>query len=193
MAPPGATGRQDPLALLDLLGLDRKFVFEPTALSADSAVERGLAAVGGYAFSSVDYPGACVSFLADTNGTTAVGYYLIDPNSPYKSTAFTFKGGVYRAMTVPNSTESTGTGINTAGTIVGTYDDTAGKRRGSATPAARSPTSGSRMPPTHRPSASTTPEKLSVPTRMPTTPTMDSSTAEGLTRQLTSHAPRAPC
>src|SRR6188472_4423254 len=79
---------------LDLLTRRLRVAVEPTPLAAATAVERGPAAVRTYAFATVDYPGAAWSFLADTNGTMAVGYFFMDPHSSSVATAFTFKGGV---------------------------------------------------------------------------------------------------
>src|SRR6186713_1579589 len=122
---------QNPVALLDLFNLRPGPASEPTALAAVSAVERGLAGVKAYGFASVDYPAAAWSFVGDTNKTTTVGYFIMDPTaSPLRQTAFTFTGGVYRIITVPNATSSFAAGINTAGTIVGQYTDAAGKSHG---------------------------------------------------------------
>src|SRR5919106_1186441 len=86
-----------------------------------------------YAFASVDYPGAALSFVFDSDGTTAVGAFVFDPGSTTSpTTAFTFAGGVYQVLAVPSSTESIATGINGAGLIVGLYRDLAGLRRGFA-------------------------------------------------------------
>jgi hypothetical protein len=104
-----------------------------TAVAADDAVARGLATAKVYAFASADYPGAAVSLLFDSNGTTAVGGFIFDPGSGTSPvTAFTFTGGVYQILTVPGSHVSIATGINGAGLIVGVYEDLAGVLRGFA-------------------------------------------------------------
>lgn len=57
------------------------------------------------------------------------GSGTVNPGSgPTPPTAFTFTGGVYQILTVPNSTESIATGINAAGLIVGVSLDLSGVR-----------------------------------------------------------------
>jgi len=129
-AEPYRPGRAVLQGLLDLrpsLGLERAVV------SGEDAVARGLAIAKVYAFASVDYPGAAQSSVLDSDGTTAVGAFVFDPDSaPSALTAFTFAGGVYQILTVPSSTLSVATGINGAGLIVGLYVDLAGVLRGFA-------------------------------------------------------------
>lgn len=130
MATTATSQPQNRLLPLDLLTRRRSVRVQPAAFPVPSAVKRGLAALGTYAFATVDFPGAAWSFLADTNGTTAVGYFFMDPHSSSVATAFTFKGGVYRVLSVPTATMSFALSINTAGAIVGTYYDATGKSRG---------------------------------------------------------------
>ena len=118
---------------LDLLTRRLRVAVEPTPLAAATAVERGPAAVRTYAFATVDYPGAAWSFLADTNGTTAVGYFFMDPHSSSVATAFTFKGGVLLTRvrnedTAPGTftghvTGGTGAFNGATGTVSGTAVD----------------------------------------------------------------------
>jgi uncharacterized membrane protein len=106
---------------------------ERAAVAADEAVAQGLATAKVYAFASADYPGAAQSDVFDTDGTTTVGAFVFDPsnaNSP--TTAFTFKDGVYQILTVPGSTSSIATSINSAGLIVGVYGNLANETHGFA-------------------------------------------------------------
>jgi probable HAF family extracellular repeat protein len=120
----------DHASLLGLADLRPKLPVERTMPPVEDAVARGLATLKAYAFASVDYPGAAWSFVGDTNGTTTVGYFMLDPTGEFCATAFTFAGGVYRTIAVPNATSSFAMGINASGSIVGTYEDAAGKKHG---------------------------------------------------------------
>jgi hypothetical protein len=115
--------------LLDLRpGPDVK---RPVAPAAD-AVAQGLAAAQVYAFASVDYPGAAISQVYDSDGTTTVGAFDFDPGCAAQTTAFTFSGGAYQILTVPNSTASIATGINAAGLLIGAYANLVGDIHGFA-------------------------------------------------------------
>ena len=70
---------------------------ERTAVSAPDAVAQGLAAAKVYAFATADYPGAAQSLVFDSDGTSAVGAFIVDPSSSTSpATAFTFTGGAYQ-------------------------------------------------------------------------------------------------
>ena len=84
-----------------------------------------------YAFASVDYPGAAISQVYDSDGTTTVGAFDFDKKYA-QTTAFTFSGGVYQILAVPNSTASIATGINAAGLLIGAYANLAGNIHGFA-------------------------------------------------------------
>jgi len=87
-----------------------------------------------YNFATVDYPGAALSVVLDLNndcnapGPTAVGYFSY--RVPGGLIAFTFKGGVYRTLTIPNTIESGIDGINCSGQMVGFYYDSANAGHG---------------------------------------------------------------
>jgi uncharacterized membrane protein len=129
---PQRPGRAVLQGLLDVrpsLGIEH----ERAAVSTADAVAQGLAVAQVYAFASVDYPGAAQSLVFDSDATTAVGAFIVDPGSTTSpTTAFTFKGGVYQIFTVPGSTASIATGINGAGLIVGVYQDLSNVLRGFA-------------------------------------------------------------
>jgi len=74
-----------------------------------------------YAFASADFPGAAESLVFDSDGTTAVGGFTVDPGSNTPLTGFTFTSGTYEILPVPSSTLSVATGINASGLIVGAY------------------------------------------------------------------------
>jgi uncharacterized membrane protein len=108
-------------------------VIRRTALAAPDAAPLALVAAKVYAFATVDYPGAAVSLVFDSDDTTAVGAFVFDPGSGTSpATAFTLAGGAYQILTVPGSTASIATGINGAGWIVGVYADLGGVLRGFA-------------------------------------------------------------
>src|SRR5690349_24855797 len=98
--------------LRELLDLRPGTAIEPTIAAADNAVAQGLAVAKVYAFASADYPGAANSLVFDTDGTTAVGGFTVDPGSNTPLTAFTFASGAYEILPVPSSTLSLATGIN---------------------------------------------------------------------------------
>ena len=115
---PQRLGQAVPLGLLNLRLSSR---VGRTALASPEAVTQGLATAKVFAFASADYPGAALSMLFDSNGTTAVGAFEFDSTSALV-TAFTFTGGAYEILSVPGSIASYATGINSAGLIVGTYE-----------------------------------------------------------------------
>src|SRR6516164_4130881 len=99
----------------------------PAAAAAEGAAAQRLAGAKVYEFASADYPGAAQSDVFDTDGTTAVGAFVVDPSSASSPiTAFTFAAGAYQILAVPGSTASIATSINGAGLIVGAYLDLAG-------------------------------------------------------------------
>jgi hypothetical protein len=118
-----------PSSLLDLR--PGPGVRRPVAPAAD-AVARGLAAAQVYAFASVDYPGAAISQVYDSDGTTTVGAFDFDPGGTAQTTAFTFSGGAYQILAVPSSTASIATGINATGLLIGAYADLVGDIHGFA-------------------------------------------------------------
>src|SRR5579864_6634565 len=129
-APPHRPGQA---VLQGLLDVRPSLSVERTAVSAPEAVAQGLAAAKVYAFATADYPGAAQSLVFDSDGTTAVGAFIVDPSSSTSPvTAFTFTGGAYRIFTVPSSTVSIATGINGTGLIIGVYQDLANVRHGFA-------------------------------------------------------------
>ena len=102
---------------------------ERRALTAEEdAVAQGLVVAKVYAFVSIDYPGAATSLVFDGDSNDAVGVFNFDTTEGF--TAFTFTGGSYHILAVPNSTFSIATGLNGSGLIVGVYDDLTGLRRG---------------------------------------------------------------
>ena len=100
--------------LQGLLDLRPSLGLEVAAFPVEDAVARGLAVAQVYAFASIDYPGAAQSLVFDSDGTTAVGAFSFDPESPDDLTsapiAFTFNAGVYQILTVPSSIGSVGYG-----------------------------------------------------------------------------------
>src|SRR5690349_20069287 len=98
--------------LCGLLDLRPRIGAEPSIAPADDAVARGLAVAKVYAFASVDFPGAAESLVFDSDGTTAVGGFTVDPGSNTPLTGFTFTSGTYEILPVPSSTLSVATGIN---------------------------------------------------------------------------------
>ena len=111
--------------LLDLRPAPSAERMAPTA--EEDAVAQGLAVAKVYAFVSIDYPGACGSFVFDGDGNDAAGTFTFD-NEAF--TAFTFTAGVYQILAVPNSIFSMATGFNGFGLIVGLYLDPTGALRG---------------------------------------------------------------
>ena len=112
-AAPQTAHRSEQTALSSLLEL-RPGAERPVASGAE-AVAQGLAVAKVYAFASLDYPGAAISQVYDSDGTTTVGAFDFDPGGIAQTTAFTFSGGAYQILAVPNSTASVATGINAAG------------------------------------------------------------------------------
>ncbi len=103
------------------------------AVAVPDAAALALAAAKVYAFGTVDYPGAALSLVFDSDDATAVGAFVFDPGSGTSpATAFTLTGGAYQILTVPGSTASIATGINGAGLLVGVYEDLGGVLRGFA-------------------------------------------------------------
>jgi hypothetical protein len=96
--------RQGRAVLQGLLDLRPSFGPNRAEVSVEDTVARGLAAAKVYAFASVDYPGAAQSVVLDGDGATAVGAFDFDPSNDLGMTAFTFAGGAYQILTVPNST-----------------------------------------------------------------------------------------
>jgi uncharacterized membrane protein len=131
-APPSPQGSERAV-LRGIMDVRPSPELERTA-DAEDAVALGLAFAQVYAFASVDYPGAALSQIWDSNGTTAVGGFDFDPSAPGSDalppTAFTFAGGVYQILTVQSSNKSLATSINTAGMIVGVYVDLVGQQHG---------------------------------------------------------------
>jgi hypothetical protein len=109
--------------LRGLLDLRPSIGAEPSIAPGDDAVAQGLAVAKVYAFASVDFPGAAESLVFDSDGTTAVGGFTVDPGSNTPLTAFTFTSGTYEILPFPSSTLSLATGINASGLIVGAYQD----------------------------------------------------------------------
>ena len=121
-------GRPILRGLVDLRPLSRATPAAPAAI-ARGATARAAAKV--LSFATADFPGAALSQVLDMDGTTAVGGFRFDPNSPgSRANAFTFAGGVYQILSVPGSNESIATGINSSGLIVGVSIDLAGVSRG---------------------------------------------------------------
>ena len=90
--------------------------------SASDAVAMGLASAKVYRFASADFPGTDSSIVFDENKSTAVAVSQLG--------AFTLVGGVYALFTVPGSTGTALTGINTGGEKVGYYSDIGGVSHG---------------------------------------------------------------
>jgi probable HAF family extracellular repeat protein len=131
-APPSAHGTTRSL-LRGLLGIPPHIVVEHTAVSRHDVVRRA-AMADVYEFTSADYPGAALSEVFDTDGTTALGGFIFAPgNASSLAIAFTVAGGVYQILNVPNSAASIATGINTSGLIVGAYQNVAGSIHGYST------------------------------------------------------------
>lgn len=120
-----------PTMMFGLQDLRHRIAVECIAVAADAMEFRTLSVAKAYAFASVDFPGAAWSFALDTNGVTTVGYFVIDPSvNPLEARAFTFSGGAYQILSVPNSVTSYGAGINSSGMIVGIYQNLSGKTIG---------------------------------------------------------------
>jgi len=101
------------------------------APAARDAAALALAAARVYAFGTVDYPGAAISIVFDSDDATAVGALVFDPGSGTSpATAFTLTGGAYQILAVPGAAASIATGINSDGSIVGVYEDIGGVSHG---------------------------------------------------------------
>ena len=81
-----------------------------------------------YRFVTQDFPGASFTQIMASSNGVAVGNYSFATNSPL--VPFTFKGGVYRTLTVPGAVSARVFSVNSVGQIVGDYIDTAGVRHG---------------------------------------------------------------
>src|SRR6476620_1498835 len=118
---PRRVGRQVLQGLLDLRPSQQ---IRRKRVVVEEAAARAVTAARVFAFASADYPGAALSILFDSDGTTAVGGFIFDPTSGTSpATAFTFAGGAYQILTVPGANVSIATGINGAGVVVGVYED----------------------------------------------------------------------
>lgn len=82
-----------------------------------------------YSFTTVDYPGAAFTEVLDSNGTTDVGIFVVDPMTPVTE-AFTHSGNNYEILNLPGSSETILLGINSAGTMAGAYSDLSNKIHG---------------------------------------------------------------
>jgi uncharacterized membrane protein len=69
---------------------------------------------------SIDYPGAAGSWVFGGEGHNAVGGFRFDVSTDVV-TAFTFIGGAYQILAIPNSTFSIATSFDGSGSIVGIY------------------------------------------------------------------------
>jgi hypothetical protein len=96
MAQPAPPSPQRPgrAVLRGLLDVRPSLGVERAAAAAEDAVAQGLAVAKVYAFASVDYPGAALSLVFDSDSTTAVGGFIFDPGSATSpTTAFTSRAG----------------------------------------------------------------------------------------------------
>jgi probable HAF family extracellular repeat protein len=75
-----------------------------------------------YSFVSVDYPGAATTEVLDSNGSTDVGIFIVDPATPVTQ-SFTHSGNEYQILNVPGSTGSLLVAINSLGVMAGAYND----------------------------------------------------------------------
>ena len=121
--------RTQRISLLGLFDHQPLLFAREVAVAEDQATAVRLARANTYAFATVDYPGASVSQVVDSNATTTVGAFAFDL-SVGGFTAFTFANGAYEMLSVPNSQTSVATGINAAGIIVGVYEDLAAATHG---------------------------------------------------------------
>src|SRR5262249_52951241 len=81
---------------------------------------------GVHKFASADFPGASASQAFDIAKGTVVGYFEYSVVTPItQPTAFTFHGGQYKALSVPETVSRLGFGVNDFGKIVGNYLDLA--------------------------------------------------------------------
>jgi probable HAF family extracellular repeat protein len=90
------------------------------------AVSMGYAKTKTYKIASADYPGADMSVVFDENTTTILGATQFGNDA----TGFTLKSNNYQLLSIPGSTISEPTAINTAGEIVGVYVDATGFEHG---------------------------------------------------------------
>jgi uncharacterized membrane protein len=115
------------LDLTDPFGLlHRQHLALPeSGTEAPDAMKLGLAKKKTYTFSTADYPGGDFSALTDTNGSTAVGYFAFTVKN-LTFTAFTLSGNDYKILSIPGAAGgSQALAINTAGQIVGGFEDAA--------------------------------------------------------------------
>lgn len=95
--------------------------------TGSDAVSPDIAQTKAITYATADYPGAAYSSVFDTNASTAVGALAFDG---VNYSAFTLKGTKYATFSVPGSSASWATGINTAGLICGVYFDVSGNVHG---------------------------------------------------------------
>ena len=117
--------------LLGLLGVPPSVAVESTAVSPDDALAQPDTAKV-YEFTSVDYPGAAQTLVFDTDGTTALGAFIFDPEQLVLATRphSLWREGLTRSSTSPTRPQASQRVINTSGLIVGAYDDVAGSAHG---------------------------------------------------------------
>jgi PEP-CTERM motif len=97
-----------------------RFVMTVTCLVLCSAPYQDQAE--GYTFTSIDLPGATITFATGiNNGGQIVGSYF---DATYHG--FLDSGGRFTSINVPGATDTYLTGINNGGQIVGYYDDATG-------------------------------------------------------------------
>jgi hypothetical protein len=94
---------------------------EPNVVAASTTAKPKV-----YKFATADYPGAALSVAFDiSSGGTAVGVFNFNPRGTpppaTPTTGFTVRGNVYQTFTIPGSTVSALTGINSFGNMVGAY------------------------------------------------------------------------
>ena len=94
---------------------------QKTGTRTDAAA-LGLTTQKVYQFRTVDFPAATSSQLYDFADGKAGGYYAFGSSE----TAFYFKGITNHTLKVPGATASTVFGINAAGHMVGTFNDSKG-------------------------------------------------------------------
>ena len=102
----------------------------PKALKADAAAPRQIpGAARVYSFVSVDYPGAAATEVFDSNGSTDVGIFIVNPATG-TSQAFTHSGNEYQILNVPGSTAAILFAINSLDVMAGAYSDAGGNLHG---------------------------------------------------------------
>jgi hypothetical protein len=82
-----------------------------------------------YSFVSVDYPGAATTEVLDSNGTTDVGIFIVDPATPVTQ-SFTHSANEYQILNMPGSTGTLLVGINSLGVMAGAYNDSSNNLHG---------------------------------------------------------------